>query len=53
MEKRKINIMEIGLKAKSKAEMYWLLVCETNIYLPPEKNTTYNFLNELITGKKR
>lgn len=53
MEKRKINILDIGQKARSKGEIYWLLTCEANMYLPPEKNTTYNFLNELMTGKKK
>ena len=53
MEMKKLNLSEIGLKAWSKNEIYWLLVTEANLFLPPQRDCPSHFLHELCVGKKR
>ena len=53
MENSKINILEIGAKAQSKAEIYRFLVVEGGVYLPPQKETSMLFISQIATNEKR
>ena len=44
---------QIGLKAKSKKEMYRLLASDGQIYLPPLKEANYKYIRGILTGKKK
>ena len=48
-----ISLEEVSLKAKSKREIYNLLVAYGNIYLPPIQDCHYTFLRELVSGTKK
>ena len=48
-----ININELGTKAKSKNEVYRLLATEGNVFLPPQKETNYSYLANIISGLPR
>ena len=48
-----ISLEEVSLKAKSKREIYNLIVTSGNIYLPPIQSCNYKFLRELVTGVKK
>ena len=41
-----ISLEEVSLKAKSKREIYNLIVTSGNIYLPPIRDCHYKFLRE-------
>ena len=53
MESTKINLNSLGLKAKSKNEIYRLLVVEADMYLPPQKETSIYFVRVILQGKKK
>ena len=44
--------MEFGLKAKSINEIYRLLVTDVRLYLPPMKESNYNYIACLLSGEK-
>ena len=48
----KLTIDEWGLRAKSKKEMYRLIVNDGKIYLPPIAVTNSKFIRSILTGKK-
>ena len=48
-----ISLDEVSLKAKSKREIYNLIVTSGNIYLHPIQDCHYKFLRELVTGVKK
>ena len=43
----------IGLKTKSKKEMYRLLTTEANVYLPPIREANYLYIRGILTGEKK
>ena len=43
----------IGLKNKSKKEMYRLLVTEANVYLLPIREANYLYIRGILTGAKK
>ena len=53
MEANKLNINMLGLKAHTKNEMYRLLTTEANLYLPPQRETSINFVRDIIHGRKK
>ena len=52
MKKTKINLLEIGSKVQSKAELYRALVVEGGMYFPPEKETSMEFISEIALQEK-
>ena len=42
---------EIGIKAKSKYEIYRLLATDGNVYLPPQKEADHYYLSKIICGE--
>ena len=48
-----VNINEIGLKAKSKHEMYQLLTVSCNMYLPPESYTSIKFIRAVFENERK
>ena len=48
----KFTVLDVGIKAKSKLEIYWVLTTEGGIYLPPIKEWNYQFIRDIITGAK-
>ena len=53
MERRRVNIAEIGTKAQSKAELYRLLTVEGGMYLPPQDQTNMEFISDIAFSVKR
>ena len=53
MESTEINVMMFGNKAQSKHELYQLLTVEANLYLPPEKETSIYFIEEIFQQSKQ
>ena len=53
METNKLNINMLGLKARTKNEMYRLLTTEANLYLPPQRETSIYFVRDIIHGRKK
>ena len=53
MEKTKINLLEIGSKVQSKSELYRAHVVEGGMYLPPEKETSMEFISEIALQEKK
>ena len=45
-----ITTNELDTKARSKNEIYRLLVTEGNVFLPPQKEANYRYLSEVISG---
>ena len=45
-----ITTNDLGTKAKSKNEVYRLLATEGNVFLPPQKETNYRYLANIISG---
>ena len=48
MEKSRINLNMLGIKAKTKNELYRLLTTEANLYLPPQKETSIYFVRDIV-----
>ena len=53
MEKKSINLLNVGTKAQSKSEMYRALTVEGGFYLPPLKETTMEFISDVAIGDKK
>ena len=53
MEHSKINLYQLGMKAKTKNEMYRFLTFEVEMYLPPQKEKSIYFVRSIIQNKKR
>ena len=53
MKRRTINVHNLGLKARTKNELYRLLTVETYMYLPPQKETSIYFVRDIVHGKKK
>ena len=53
MEGTHITTSELGIKAKSKHEVYRLLWADGNVYIPPEKEANYDYLSSVIRGEKK
>ena len=52
-QKQTITAAEFAAKAKSKREVYTLLVVDCKAYLPHIDTITIYFLKELASGQKR
>ena len=48
-----INLLDLGSKARSKGELYKLLTSDANLYLPPYKECTIEFITDYLEGKKK
>ena len=53
MEGSFIILNSLGVKAKTKNELYRLLTTEANMYLPPQKETSIYFIRDLIHCRKK
>ena len=47
------TVADLSIKCKSKAELYNLLSREGNIFLPPSKDWTQQFMRDLMHWDKR
>ena len=45
-----IRINDLAIKARSKKEIYFLLVNEGGIYLPPLADSNYKYISQMIVG---
>ena len=52
MDRSPLTTMEFGLKAKSKNEVYRLLVTNGRLYLPPMKESNYDYIACILSGEK-
>ena len=48
-----IGINNLAIKARSKKEVYSLLVTEGGIYLPPLADSNYKYISQVIVGEKK
>ena len=48
-----IQISELGLKSRSKKEVYDLLCNEGSIYLPPIEDANHKLISQILVGDKR
>jgi hypothetical protein len=53
MERKSLNLLELESKAKSKAEIYQLITCEGELFLPPYKYCSIDFIADVVEGKKK
>ena len=53
MEKLNFNISELGLKTRTKSEIYKLLTVEGKLFLPPATDTSIEFIGEIIRGERK
>ena len=52
MDRFPLTTMEFGLKAKSKNEVYRLLVTDDGLHLPPMRESNYDYLACILFGEK-
>ena len=52
MEKKTVNLLDLGGKASSKSELYRLLTSEGHLYLPPYKLCSVDFIAEIIDEQR-
>ena len=54
MEERKdiLKVTDLSIKAKSKIELYRILTTEGDVFLPPSKEWSIDFIRDIISGKK-
>ena len=53
MDSTNVNLMEVGTRAQSKAELYRLLTVEGNMYLPPQEQATMEFISDIAFQEKK
>ena len=53
MEESRVNLNMLGIKAKTKNELYRLLTTEANLYLPSQKETSIYFVKDIVRGRKK
>ena len=53
MDKVTTNLLDIGGKAHSKAELYKLLTVEGHLFLPPYKYCSIDFMADIIEEKRK
>ena len=53
MEESRINLNMLGIKVKTKNELYRLLTTQTNLYLPSQKETSIYFVKDIVHGCKK
>ena len=53
MEKSRINLNLLGVKARTKNELYRILTTEAKLYLPPQKETSIYFIRDIIHNRKK
>ena len=46
-------MIDLGMKARTKSEMYRLLTVDADLYLPPQREASIYFIREIIMGRKR
>ena len=51
MQRSKINIKNISLRASSKKEVYRKLQLEADLYLPPLPQANHKYVSGVISGK--
>ena len=50
--KDQLTVYSLGIKARSKIEVYRLLTTEGGVYLPPVKEVNYQYMKSIIAGEK-
>ena len=53
MDSATLNIYLLGIKAKTKSEMYRLLTVEAQLNLPPQKECSIYFVRDILSNKKK
>ena len=48
-----LTIQQVGIKAKSKKEVYTVLTVEGGLYLPPLSDVNHKFLKSILLGDKK
>lgn len=47
------NVNDVGVKCRSKREVYTVLTTEGGLYLPPMQDATQKYLRALMLGEKK
>ena len=53
MKKITINLLDVGRKVRSKAELYKLSTVEGQLYLPTYKYCSIDYMADIIEGKRK
>ena len=53
MDANQLNINMLWLKARTKNEMYRLLITEANVYPPSQRETSIYFVRDIIHRRKK
>ena len=53
MESIGVKVNSIGMKAQTKNELYRILTVKAKLYLPPQKETSTNFIRGILNGRKK
>ena len=53
IETVQVNLLNLGGKARSRYELYKMLIVEGHLYLPPYKYWSVDFMADIIEGKKK
>ena len=53
MEPSSLTTIELGAKARSKNEIYRLLVTDCGFHLPPMKEANYYYITNVLCGDKQ
>ena len=53
MERQRMSVRQISIRARSKKEMYRLLQLEADVYLPPIQQANRKFIADILAGKKK
>ena len=48
-----LNWKDAAVKGRSKREIYQILTMKGKFYLPPETQTTSDFIHDIMVGKKK
>ena len=48
-----LNWQEVDVKARSKHELYTIIVTKGQCYMPPETQLIFDFIHDIMTGRKK
>ena len=48
-----LNLLDLGSKCRSKYELYRFLETEANLFLPPYKQRSIEFITDFLQNKKK
>ena len=53
MDKHRMSLRQISVRARSKKEIYRMLQLEADVYLPPIQQANRKYITEIVSGKRK